>query len=202
MLPALWTAAAILALVWLWRIPSVPFDSDEAQHLHIAHGLAHGELPYRDRFDNHTPLLHFALAPWMGWAGERADVVRRARWALALIPLAALGLLLCAARQALGAEPALWGAILTLAFPDWALTAAQVRPDPLFTAIAFLAVWLLIRNTFFPRALDWMVFGFLMGVGFLTSLKAVFFFAAAGLAAAMVAWLGRRAAPGGMAASG
>src|SRR4051812_47530143 len=51
------------------------FDSDEAQHLHVAWGWTAGLLQYRDVFDNHAPLFHIATAPILAAVGERDDVL-------------------------------------------------------------------------------------------------------------------------------
>jgi hypothetical protein len=54
---------------------SLRIDSDETQHLHVAWGWANGLLPYRDLFDNHSPLFQFLYSPLVRLLGERADIV-------------------------------------------------------------------------------------------------------------------------------
>jgi hypothetical protein len=39
------------------------FDADEFEHLHGSWMVHSGFLPYRDFWQNHTPLLYFVLAP-------------------------------------------------------------------------------------------------------------------------------------------
>ena len=36
---------------------------DELEHLHATWCVAQGQLPYRDFFEHHTPLLYYLLAP-------------------------------------------------------------------------------------------------------------------------------------------
>src|SRR5437762_7057900 len=72
-------ALKIIYVFWL-RI-----DSDETQHLHVVWGWANGLLPYRDLFDNHSPLFQFICAPLFRLLGERADIVVPMRFAV--IPL-------------------------------------------------------------------------------------------------------------------
>src|SRR5690348_7817714 len=65
--------------------PALRIDSDETQHLHVAWGWANGLLPYRDLFDNHSPLFQFLCSPLVRILGERPDIVAPMR--LAVIPL-------------------------------------------------------------------------------------------------------------------
>src|SRR5437660_11871003 len=68
--------AALSAALRALAIFRYRFDSDEAQHLHVAWGWTVGLLPYRDLFDNHAPLFHMLTAPLVALAGERPDIVR------------------------------------------------------------------------------------------------------------------------------
>ena len=51
------------------------WDSDEPQHLHVVWAWANGLLPYKDVFDNHSPLFQFLYSPLVRLLGERADIV-------------------------------------------------------------------------------------------------------------------------------
>jgi hypothetical protein len=79
LLIALFATAFVLRSVGVFRYA---FDSDEAQHLHVAWAYGHGFLPYRDVFDNHTPLFHLAMAPLVALVGERAEIHFIARFAM------------------------------------------------------------------------------------------------------------------------
>src|SRR5258708_11531830 len=73
-----WLAAAIIGVglvlrllyIWHYRI-----DSDEPQHLHVVWAWTRGLLPYRDVFDNHSPLFQALYAPLFYLLGVRADIL-------------------------------------------------------------------------------------------------------------------------------
>src|SRR5260221_14250678 len=69
----------------LLHVRRLAFDTDEAQHLHVAWAWTQGHVQYRDVFDNHTPLFHLLAAPFLLAVGERPDVQVLARYAM--IPL-------------------------------------------------------------------------------------------------------------------
>src|SRR2546427_12452925 len=75
-------AGLVVRALWIARRV---FDSDEAQHFHVAWGWANGRVQYRDLWDNHMPLFHLATAPLAALFGERADVLVLAR--IAMVPL-------------------------------------------------------------------------------------------------------------------
>src|SRR2546428_199089 len=80
-------------------------DSDEPQHLHVVWGWTQGLVQYRDFFDNHAPLFHLLMVPWVrGW-GERPDLLVLVRWLM--LPLVALSF---AAVRAIGRD--LWSSRL------------------------------------------------------------------------------------------
>src|SRR5260221_190126 len=76
--------ALIFALHWLY-LNHVRWDSDELQHLHVLWAWGSGLLPYRDVFDNHSPLFHWLYSPVFAWLGERPDIVTPMRWMM--VPL-------------------------------------------------------------------------------------------------------------------
>jgi len=53
--------AVLLAASFLLRVPllSVPLERDEGEYAYIAQRLLHGEVPYRDAFDQKPPLVFF-----------------------------------------------------------------------------------------------------------------------------------------------
>src|ERR1700676_214435 len=55
--------------------PDQPWNSDEPQHLHVVWAWANGMLPYKDVFDNHSPLFQAISAPLFALLGKRADIV-------------------------------------------------------------------------------------------------------------------------------
>lgn len=71
---ALWF---LLRAVCVWV---QPWDSDEPQHLHVVWSWTEGLIPYRDFFDNHTPLFHVLCAPFLMAFGVRPDIIVWMRW--------------------------------------------------------------------------------------------------------------------------
>jgi hypothetical protein len=59
-----------LLYIWHYRV-----DSDEPQHLHVVWAWTQGLLPYRDVFDNHSPLFQALYAPLFHLLGVRADIL-------------------------------------------------------------------------------------------------------------------------------
>src|SRR2546430_1889938 len=86
--PEIWIAGfvalVVLALRWFYA-RSYGWNSDEPQHLHVVWAWANGLLPYRDVFDNHSPLFQFLCSPVFAWLGERPDIVVPMR--LLMVPL-------------------------------------------------------------------------------------------------------------------
>jgi hypothetical protein len=178
---ALLLPRVIVALLLVLRLSAVflhDFDSDEAQHLHVIHAWARGELPYRDTFDNHTPLFHAVFLPFAVLAGETEHVVALAR--LALVP-ASFGVLIVffgLARRLYGREVAWWALAVVLAFADWSLKAIEFRPDVLWTLLWFAALRFLVA------APGWRSFGaagLLLGAALMTSVKTTLLLAALGM---------------------
>jgi hypothetical protein len=123
------------------------FGPDEFEHLHFAWSVAHGQVPYRDYFDHHTPALHFLLAPLFSLyrvETSSADAVaaifaaRRLTWAFAA---ASLGLTFALARSWRGAREA--GAATLLLSGTWIFLTKtlEIRPDVPATASMVAGLW-------------------------------------------------------------
>ena len=56
-------------------LPVRYWDQDEFEHLQFAWLIGQGEIPYRDFFEHHTPLLQFALAPLLRLFGRPEQLV-------------------------------------------------------------------------------------------------------------------------------
>jgi hypothetical protein len=165
-----WAVAALLALQLGLRIGLAArqrFNSDEPQHFHVAWGWARGLLPYRDIFDNHTPLFHVLAAPLVVLFGEHPDVLVWARWAM--IPLAAIAL---AAIYRIGTalysrRVGAWSAALAGLIPSFLTTSLEFRADALWLAALATALSSLADR---PR---WLLAGMLVGAASAASIKTV-----------------------------
>lgn len=165
-------AVVVLALLLALKIVYAfryRIDSDETQHLHVVWGWANGLIPYRDFFDNHTPLFQFLCVPIFRALGERADIVIPMR--LAVIPLYFLclwfvyrcGTILFSRR--IGT----WGALCAGALPPFFTKATEFRTDDLWAALWLLCIWALLKPPF--RTRNAFFSGLALGASFATSLK-------------------------------
>jgi hypothetical protein len=170
-----------------------PWDSDEPQHLHVVWAWANGLLPYKDVFDNHSPLFQAMSAPLFGLLGERVDIVTIMRWAIT--PFSALILVLTyhIGLRLFSARVALWGTLLAAQFPDLYSQLVEYRPDIFWGAMWLSALAILIGGKPQPRRL--FAAGFAFGVAFATSMKTVFLIITV-LATGVVVWLLRFMIPG------
>ncbi|HEY0792197.1 MAG TPA: glycosyltransferase family 39 protein [Chthoniobacterales bacterium] len=145
----LWEKLGIAGLVLLWlglRSFSVYdhlWDSDEAQHLHVVWEWTQGLLPYRDFFDNHTPLFHVLFAPVLRLFGERADIIELMRGCM--VPLIAL-IFWCTYRigaQVFSRRVGIIAALLGAFYPHHFFKIGEFRTDVLWTVFWMLSlVWL------------------------------------------------------------
>ncbi len=161
-------AALALRAVYAFRYP---FDTDEAQHLHVAWGWSEGLVQYRDVFDNHAPLFHLVFAPLVGALGERATILPWIR--LAMLPLYGLALWTTyrIGRSLYDARVGRWAAVATGLFPPFFFSSLEFRADVLWVVVWLLALQVLLDGSLArQRAL---LAGILLGVALGVSLKTV-----------------------------
>jgi Dolichyl-phosphate-mannose-protein mannosyltransferase len=149
-------------------------DSDESQHLHLIYGLLGGEVPYRDRFDNHTPLLYLLFLPLAAVAGETPQIILLARIAQFPIGLAMLGLIYLIGRRFADREVALWTVATTLAWGDWSLKSVEFRPDVLWSCLWFLTISILAARSEELSIKRFFFAGVTLGAALCTSIKTTF----------------------------
>lgn len=179
-----WVAFAVLLLLRVLYAFTLQVDSDEPQHLHVVWAWTQGLLPYRDVFDNHTPLFQLLMAPLLAALGERADIVPLMR--LAMIPFYALALW---AGWRIGC--ALWSrrtaalaTLLTALFPFYFVLSAQFRTDDLWSPLWVLTMLVGVTGT--PGLRRIAASGLLAGLALAVSLKTTVLLIAAGIAVALV----------------
>jgi 4-amino-4-deoxy-L-arabinose transferase-like glycosyltransferase len=161
----------LLCLRWFY-VSTQPWDSDEPQHLHIVWAWANGLLPYKDVFDNHSPLFQAMSAPLFSLLGERADIVAAMRWTM--LPIAAVILLTTywIGTRLFSPRIAFWGALLAASFPDLYAKFGEYRPDLFWAALWLVSLAILISGRPDPRRL--FAAGVMFGVAFAVSMKTTF----------------------------
>lgn len=169
---AVWVAmlsgCLLLVLRWFYA-RSYLWNSDEPQHLHVVWAWASGLLPYRDVFDNHTPLFHILSVPLFRALGERADIVWAMR--LAMIPLFALSLwcIYLIGRNVFSPRAGIWSAVLLGFFQPYFFMMGQYRTDVLWTVLWLGSLVVLTGGTLTNRRLFFT--GLLVGAAFGVSMK-------------------------------
>ncbi len=149
-------------------------DSDEPQNLHVVYQWAHGFLPYRDTFDNHTPLFHAMFLPFIALVGENANIIVLVRLALVPLSFGILGLIYFLFRRLFDRTVALWSLAITLALADWSLKSIEFRPDVLWAFLWFAALLVLVRPDRTVRPRSFFFAGILLGASAAASVKTVF----------------------------
>ena len=158
-------------------------DSDEPQHLHVAWGWTQGLIQYRDLFDNHAPLFHMVMAPFVGAFGAHASAIVFARWLM--LPLAGLA---TAATYFLGRRlwsrrVGCWAAACIGAVPSFVRVSTEFRADDLWMVGWLFSLLALLGGDLTARG-AWLG-GLLLGATLATSLKTVLMILALALAAAL-----------------
>ncbi len=149
------------ALFWA---TNARMDWDEVEHLHAAWLVAQGDVPYRDFWQHHPPLLWIVLAPLVD-AVPANDAVVLASRIVGTIVLACVGWLAWLIARALwgdGSRPLPFLVVFLASAVTWQF--AWVRPDSL--ALPFLLVGALMSVRAPPEArLRWLLAGGAIGLG-------------------------------------
>ena len=171
--------AAKIAYVYTYRA-----DSDETQHLHVVWGWAHGFLPYRDFFDNHSPLFQFLCSPFLRLLGERADIVLPMRWAMIPLYLLCLWLVYRMGTILYSRRLAFWAAVLTGAYPIFFTKSTEFRTDDLWMLLWLFALLVLIKRPL--SGVNVFLAGLTFGACFATSMKTSALIISLGVAVTLV----------------
>lgn len=134
------------------------FSIDEFQYAHAAWLMAHGQVPYRDFFEVHFPLVYQLLAPVFRLLGDDPRNVLALRAAM-LVPLAGACVSVFLLNRREGHIAALLAPVMLLCSPGFLHFATEVRPDALTAALFLGALAALsvqpgtVRSSFLAGAL-------------------------------------------------
>jgi len=156
------------------------FDPDEMQHLHIAWCIAQGMIPYRDFFEHHTPLMHFALAPLLARSSVATDAdaavafILGVRRAMVLNTAALLTFLFLLGRQWRNWRVGLLAAVLLVNETIFLGKTLEIRPDGPGVTILLAALGLLLAGLRSGRPGPFLAGGVVLGGAVVCSLKTLF----------------------------
>jgi hypothetical protein len=161
----------LLGLRWFY-VTNQPWDSDEPQHLHVVWAWANGLLPYKDVFDNHSPLFQAMSAPLFSLLGERTDIVAAMRWTM--LPIATIILVATyhIGKRLFSTRIGFWGAVLAASFPDLYFKFGEYRPDLFWAALWMVALAVLASGK--PDSRRLFATGVVFGIAFAVSMKTTF----------------------------
>jgi hypothetical protein len=149
------------------------FSIDEFQYAHAAWLVADGQVPYRDFFEVHFPLVYQVLAPVFVVGGDDPTAVVGMR--LGMLPLLAMACGAVALMNGRQSRLAVLAApVLLLALPPFVTLATEIRPDAAAAAL-FLASLAVLRVTRLSDRVCGAASGFLLVASAWGSQKAAFY---------------------------
>jgi hypothetical protein len=187
----LFVILVVLALLTLSLSINRAFWDDEIEHIHASWYVHNGQVPYRDFFEHHHPLLWFLLAPVISILGEGLAVLAVARLLMLLMAAGIAFLTWRIARRVGGdAQAGLLAVAILFANFMFIPCVMEVRPDVPMVFLALAAVERLLAHAQDGRLPRLLAAAFLAALSFLFLQKSLF------LAGAMIAWLVVRAGSG------
>jgi len=174
------------------------FSLDEFQYAHAAWLVAHGQVPYRDFFEVHFPLVYQLLAPAFLLAGDDPRAIVWLR--VGMLPFVAVACVAAALLNRRRGDVATLGApLLLLALPAWVTLATEIRPDSVAGAL-FLAALAVLRIARTSDRAAGFASGLLLAAAVWGSQKAAFYGSVFALAFAsdMLAWRRRGSGAGSL----
>ncbi len=163
----------LLAFSSLYRIISLRIDSDESQHMHIVWDWTRKIVQYRDVFDNHTPLFHILLAPLIKLVGATPYIITVGRALMLPLFVGNLIFVYLISKLIFNKNIALWLAYFAGFFLILSGVAVEFRPDNLWILIWLGSVYYLLKSK--VNLSSGIVFGSLMAINSLVSLKTMAF---------------------------
>lgn len=121
-----------ILIAFFLRIPLLQiryYDPDEFQHLHGARQIYHGEIPYRDYFDHHTPFLHFVMSLFYPIIGDSTIILNVARCLMLLFTAIILYLTFILAKRIYSTDVGLLATLFLSYILIFLEKTLEVRPD-------------------------------------------------------------------------
>jgi hypothetical protein len=140
------------------------YNTDEPQHLHVAWEWSRGLIAYRDFYDNHLPLFHLLVAPWIGAVGETPQILFYARLFMIPLVLGVLALTWLLAAKLYDSTVAWWATLAASISPPLLPTMVEFRNDTLWIALLLATVLLILHERSF-------IAGIVLGAALMVSIK-------------------------------
>jgi hypothetical protein len=179
---------AVLVYLVLCLALNKEFDHDEFEHVHSAWYVAQGDVPYRDFFQNHNPLLWYLIAPVLRLAGDQTGVLLFLRVVMFGVTLmvaltASVIAVVVSGRRLAGwfCFPLLLSSVLFIS------KSVEIRPDGPMVLMGMMAVYFFVRFLDSAARRDLVVSGLFASASFLFLQKAVVFHGVLSLALAVMA---------------
>ncbi|MBI3779697.1 MAG: glycosyltransferase family 39 protein, partial [candidate division NC10 bacterium] len=184
------TAVMILALLVSFSFRALLlinkiFDPDEFQHLHNAWMLAHGFIPYRDFWRDHTPLLMVVLSPFARMFDESVLYLFVGRTVAFCASVAIFAMVFWLTRTVGNAHAQIFAIFLLGLELLFLRQTVEIRHDHMVVLAWLLGIGFHIHGRQRSSLRDHGLSGLSAGVGLLFSLKAIFAVASIGSALAL-----------------
>lgn len=170
----LWLALGAACILHVTEIRSREIDPDEFEHLHAAYMVSRGDVPYRDFFEHHGPLLYYGLQPLFWGLGPELSVLWVARLVMLSCSLLTLALTARIASRLCGPPAGLVAATLLAWTTIFHAKGIELRPDVPAALLVVLAFWLSLgdpeRSATWRR---WLAIGLISGVATLFTQKSI-----------------------------
>ena len=158
----------LLAIVCLARTAQVyyaGYDSDEYQYLHAAWEVGEGRLPYRDFWENHTPLMFYGISSLIRPSGRTPHLLFLVRAALLPVFAVTAWLVYRVARLRFERNQAVLACVLFVGAYSSLTVATEVRAEVPLQTLWMLSLWLFLRPKLRGRLWQYFASGLALGVG-------------------------------------
>jgi 4-amino-4-deoxy-L-arabinose transferase-like glycosyltransferase len=156
------------------------FNADEFQHLHASWMVHAGYFPYRDFWENHSPLLYYFLAPAFSLFGEGVSLIFTLRAFFSAVALFIVLLTYFLARLDHDRLTSLLSALVLSFSVIFLQKTIEIRPDQFLVILWLASLWIIIRSSRMKKnGIQLTLAGFLLGIAMLFSPKTLLCYFAA-----------------------